>query len=137
MQKPIRFGGQDQRRWTMTDKMQMPSQLSDDATPLSSKMNWPLLSDRKSNVELSTADPTPFSSKMNWPLIGGRGEGNVELMTDNPTIFSSKMGWPLLSDKATMFDTQLNTAQGGASTSTGDGGFSKFLRGIMTGEVQK
>ncbi|GAA0298614.1 hypothetical protein [Rhodovulum strictum] len=121
----------------MTDKLEMPSQLSNEATPLSSKMNWPLLSGRKTNVELKTDDPTPFSSKMNWPLIGGRGEGNVELMTGNPTIFSSKMGWPLLSDKPTMFDTQLNTTQGGGSSSTGDGGFSKFLRGIMTGEVQK
>lgn len=117
----------------MTDK------LSDEQYPLSSMFKWPLLSSRKSDIQLKTDDPTPLSSQMNWPLLNDRlGEGRVELMTDTPTPLSSRMGWPLLSDKSTMFDTELSTPGGSTgSTSSGDSPFSKFLRGIMTGEVQK
>lgn len=117
----------------MTDKTNT-EKLTSDPTPLSSMMNWPLLSSRKSNVELKTDDPTPLSSQMNWPLIGGRGEGNVELTTSDPTPLSRMMNWPLLSDKATMFDTEVGTTSGGKAQG---GGFSAFLRQIMTGEVQK
>ncbi|TCP62906.1 hypothetical protein EV663_101166 [Rhodovulum bhavnagarense] len=112
-----------------------PAKLTSDPTPFSKMMNWPLLSSRKSNLELKTEDPTPLSSRMNWPLLGGIGEGHVELMTSTPTPFSSRMNWPLLSDKATMFDTELGETSGGKSN--GNGGFSKFLRQIMTGEVEK
>ncbi|MBK1636035.1 hypothetical protein [Rhodovulum adriaticum] len=116
----------------MTDKTNSEI-LTSDPTPLSSMMNWPLLSNRKSNVELKTDDPTPLSSQMNWPLIGGRGEGNVELTTNDPTPFSRMMNWPLLSDKATMFDTEV----GSTSSENKGGGFSAFMRSIMTGEPQK
>lgn len=116
----------------MTEKT---DSLSQEQFPLSSQMKWPLLSSRKPNVELKTDDPTPFSNAFNWPLLNDRlGEGRVELMTDQPTIFSSRMGWPLLSDKSTMFDTELPGSEG---TSDGDSPFSKFMRSIMTGEVQK
>jgi len=116
----------------MTDK---PESLSKEQFPLSSQFKWPLLSSRKPDVQLKTDEPTPFSSQMNWPLLNyGLGEGRVELMTDNPTIFSSRMGWPLLSEKSTMFDTELPGAEG---SSGGDSPFSKFMRGIMSGEVQK
>jgi len=108
---------------------------TNEPTPLSSRFNWPLLSSRKSDVQLKTDEPTFFSSQFNWPLLSGR-KGNVELMSDNPTPFSKQFGWQLLSDKPTMFDTQLSTSSGG-SASTGDSPFSKFLRGIMSGEVQK
>lgn len=120
----------------MTDKTnpEGPAKLTSDPTPLSSRMNWPLLSSRKSNIELKTSDPTPLSSQMNWPLLRNIGEGHVELMTGTPTPLSSRMNWPLLSDKATMFDTELGQTEGGKGNG---GGFSKFLRQIMSGEVQK
>lgn len=118
----------------MTDKTNSagPAQLSNDPTPLSSSMNWPLLSTRKSNIELKTDDPTPLSSQMNWPLLSARAS-NIELTTADPTPFSRMMNWPLLSDKPTMFDTELGTPASGKA----NGGFSAFLRQIMTGEVQK
>ncbi|MBN2905729.1 MAG: hypothetical protein JXJ18_03360 [Rhodobacteraceae bacterium] len=119
----------------MTDKTnpEKPVQLTDDATPLSTRMNWPLLSGRKSNIELKTDDPTPLSSQMKWPLLSGR-KSNIELMTGNPTPFSAMMKWPVLSDK-TMFNSDLST--GASSSGSGDSPVSRFLRQIVTGEVQK
>ncbi|ARE39434.1 hypothetical protein RGUI_1293 [Rhodovulum sp. P5] len=113
----------------------MTNKLSDDKYPLSNMLNLPLLSSRKTDVQLKTDDATPLSSQMNWPLLDYTlGEGRVELMTDSPTVFSSRMGWPLLSDKPTMFDTEL---PGSESKSSGESPFGKFMRGIMSGEVQK
>ncbi|MBK5933153.1 hypothetical protein C8N32_10843 [Rhodovulum imhoffii] len=109
---------------------------TDDPTPLSSRMNWQLLSDNPdtpmSVKELKTDDPTPFSRFMKLPLLSDR-KSSIKLMTDNPTPFSSRMGWDLLSDK-TPFESTPGTAKTGEK---GEGAFSRFLRGIVTGEVQK
>jgi len=130
---------------------------TDDATPLSSRMNWPLLSERKpsfdlhkysatplsdmlnwpllsqkqgSSTELRTGDPTPFSSRFNWPLLSAR-KTDVELKTDTPTPFSDALGLPLLSDQTTVAGGRLSAPSGSA-----DGPFGKFIRQIMTGEPQ-
>jgi len=133
--------------------------LIDDPTPLSSRMNWPLLSSREPNIDLQgvsatpcsnmlnlpllsqrqssstsvkTEDPTPFSSRFNWPLLSARGS-NTELSTDNPTPLSSALNLPLLSDRSTYAATDRPHGTGMAS----DGPFAKFIRQIITGEVQK
>jgi len=134
-------------------------QLLDDPTPFSSRFNWPLLSTRKTNIdldrvsatpfstalnlpllshsqnsstELRTDDPTPLSSRLNWPLLSGRG-GNVELATDNPTPLSSMLNLPLLSDRNTVAGGEVSGGARGGS----DNAFSRFIRQIVTGEVQK
>ncbi|TCM78347.1 hypothetical protein [Rhodovulum steppense] len=142
----------------MADKKN--DQLIDDPTPLSSRFNWPLLSSRKSAVnlagvgptpfssalglsllssrsgagamELRTGDPTPFSSRFNWPLLSER-RGNVELSTGDSTPLSSKLNLPLLSDRATVAGGEVS----GGGSGLPDGAFGRFIRQIITGEVQK
>ncbi|MBL3568680.1 hypothetical protein BV509_16295 [Rhodovulum sulfidophilum] len=150
----------------MTDRHGL---MTDTPTPLSSRFGWPLLSNRKPDVELGkvrdhplsdalnlpllserqgsstklmTDMPTPFSSRFGWPLLSGR-RSDLKLMTDNPTPFSAALGLPLLSASET--DTGAAPKTGGArnmSWRTGqgsgsDGPVAKFIRQVITGEVQK
>lgn len=134
--------------------------LLDDSTPFSSRLNLPLLSNRKADIdlervgptpfssmlnlpllsssqnsstELRTNDPTPFSSLFKWPLLSGRGS-NVELLTNNPTPLSSMLNLPLLSDSSTVAGGEVSTGSGSGRGS--DNAVSKFIRQIITGEVQ-
>ncbi|TCP42273.1 hypothetical protein [Rhodovulum marinum] len=68
-------------------------------TPFSDMLGFATLSDRKSATELKTDNPTPLSNQMGWPLLGGTGEGNVDLTDVDPYPLSSRMGWKLLSDR--------------------------------------
>lgn len=101
------------------------------STPFSNMLNLSLLSERKTSVELKTDDPTPLSSMFKWPTLSSRGAG-VELKTDDPTPLSSALNWPLLSDKPTVMGGEVTSGSGGS-----DYGGSKFIKQIMTGEVQK
>lgn len=71
-------------------------------TPFSDMLGFACLSERKpSTIDLMTDNPTPLSRTMNWPLLNyDLGEGRVELTTADPTPLSSRMGWSLLSDRA-------------------------------------
>lgn len=141
----------------MSDQSKL--QLLDDPTPFSSRFNWPLLSSRKPAIDLSavsatplssrlklpllsqsrmvatelmTDTPTPLSSRLNLPLLSGRGS-STELWTRNPTPLSSTLNLPLLSDRATV----AGGAVSGGTAGGADNAFSKFIRQIVTGEVQK
>lgn len=141
----------------MADKT--TEQLTDDPTPFSSKFGWPLLSNRDPNIdldsvsstpfskmlnlpllsqarttqaELKTDDPAPFSRMLNLPLLSGRS-GNVELKTDDPTPLSRALNMPLLSDRETVAGGEVS----GTRSGTPDNAFSRFIRQIITGEVQK
>lgn len=103
------------------------------STPFSDMLNWPLLSQsRATSVEIKTDDPTPLSSRLNWPLLRKSGS-NVALSTDNPTPLSSALNWPLLSDRTTLAGGEVSS---GGTTRSADP-VSKFIRQIITGEVQK
>ncbi|PTW49567.1 hypothetical protein [Rhodovulum kholense] len=80
----------------MTDRHGL---MTDNPTPLSSRFGWPLLSNRKPDVELDKVRDYPLSDALNLPLLSQKQGSSTELMTDSPTPFSSRFGWPLLSGR--------------------------------------
>lgn len=109
--------------------------LTDNPTPFSSRLGLPLLSQRRSDIELPTDNPTPLSSRLGLPLLTSRGS-NIELLTGNPTPLSSALGLPLLSGERATGSASQRTG-GGSGTDGGNGPVARFLRQIVTGEVQK
>jgi len=131
--------------------------LTDVPTPLSTRMGWPLLSSRESNINLDSVSSTPFSDIFHLPMLSSSQSSSTELRTETPTPLSDRFGWALLSSRSSSVElktddptplssmlnlpllTDRSRVEPGQKLSDSDratsgGAVAGFIRGVVSGE---